>query len=139
MKLGIVPLYKIDELKDLVAVSGSLDLSRFNYLLFANRAANYGFRLIEITGDIYYFLPNSFTGDVFDGLLALREEKGVEYTVHLPIWSVELSSPNERIRRASVDAAIETINMFEELKPLNYVIHTFGALASEFYRMKAYI
>ncbi len=136
MLLGIVPLYNIDDLKETVLDKRGIDLSKFNYIFFAKRAIDYGFRLIEITGDIYHFIPGSFSEETMDKLRVLKEDRKIEYTVHLPIWSVELSSPNKKIRDASVEAVIDTINKFEELKPLNYVIHTFGALASEFSRLK---
>lgn len=126
----------MDELKEIVGTDKGVDFSRFSYLFFAERAIKQGFRLIEITGDIYHFIPNSFEKETMEGLKGLGEELGVEFTVHLPLWSVEPSSPNQRIRIASIEALIETINKFEELKPLNYVIHVFGALASEFSRIK---
>lgn len=55
-------------------------------------------------------------------LLALREEKGVEYTIHLPL-SLALASPNPHLRRASVESLVELFPKAERLEPAYYVLH----------------
>ncbi len=55
-------------------------------------------------------------------LLALQEEKGIEYTIHLPL-SLALASPNPHLRRASVASLREIFPRAERLKPAYYVLH----------------
>ena len=137
MLMGVVPLYNFEDLKNHLFSETGIDFSKFNYVKIVESVAERGFRLFEITGDIYFFLPDSFSEDTLIKIRGLVNTKGYNFTVHLPIWSIEPSSPNKKIREASVDAIVETINHFEEIKPINYVMHTFGALASEFSRLKA--
>lgn len=135
MRLGVVPLYNIEELRDMAASGSGVDLSSFNYLKFVERAVRRGFKHIEITGDIHFFIPNAFNENVLESLRNFARDHDLSFSVHLPIWSIELSSPNKVIRNASVEVSVETINFFEEIKPVNYVVHAFGSLASEFSRL----
>lgn len=136
MKTGIVPLFDISELVRIVRVGDIIDFAKFDYSVLVERGIRDGFKVFEITGDILFFIPNSFREEVMERMVSLSKKYDIDYTVHLPIWSVELSSPNKFIRDASVEACVKTINFFEDLKPINYVIHAFGALASEFSRLK---
>ncbi|MGI8644334.1 MAG: cobamide remodeling phosphodiesterase CbiR, partial [Thermomicrobiales bacterium] len=64
-----------------------------------------------------------------------KEELGLRDTFHLPLWSVEPSTPLQRVRRGSVQALVDTIRATESLKPDAYVMHATNALASEFSRL----
>ena len=136
MLLGIVPLFEIGELADIIVVDGSVDFSRFRYVDLVKKSYDMGFRHVEITGDLMYIIPGSITGETVRELIGLKEELGISFTVHLPIWSVELASPNNAIRKASIQSILDTINLFEDLEPIYYVLHATGALASEFSRFK---
>ncbi|MCK5347089.1 MAG: sugar phosphate isomerase/epimerase, partial [Candidatus Heimdallarchaeota archaeon] len=68
-------------------------------------------------------------------LIEVKEDTGMTYTAHLPLWSIELSSPYPSVRRGSVEATIEAIRAVEPLDPEIYVLHATGALAAEFYHM----
>lgn len=94
-----------------------------------------GFSLIELGGDLTLFFPSAYQPENIDRLLALKEELNLSYTVHLPLWSVEPSTPLESVRMGSVDAIIDVIDAVEPLEPQVYVLHATGALAAEFYRM----
>jgi len=95
-----------------------------------------GFDLIELGGDLSLFFPDAFSPEVIGRLAALRDELGIAYTVHLPLWSVEPSSPLGPVRRGAVEAVVETIRATAPLEPEVYVLHATNALAAEFYRMR---
>ena len=95
-----------------------------------------GFDLIELGGDLSLFFPDAFSAETVAGLAALRDELGIAYTVHLPLWSVEPSSPLGPVRRGAVEAVVETIRATAPLEPEVYVLHATNALAAEFYRMR---
>jgi len=94
-----------------------------------------GFQLAEISTDLAVFLPNALTKKSISKLKDLKNQKGITYTTHLPLWSIELASPHESVRRGSVDATIKAINSVKVLDPEVYVVHATGALAAEFYSM----
>ncbi len=96
---------------------------------------SYGFNPIELTGDMVLFLPHSFSPYAVGRLAELREELGVTYTLHLPLWSVEPSTPLTPVREGSLRALIDAIHTTRPLEPEVYVLHATGALAAEFYRM----
>jgi len=61
-----------------------------------------GFSLIELGGDLAAFMPQTFKPSQIAALQALKSELGLQYTVHLPLWSIELSTPQRYIREGSV-------------------------------------
>lgn len=67
---------------------------------------------------------------------AAKEELGLTYTVHLPLWSVEPSTPLKHVRQGSARALIDTMQATRPLQPEVYVLHGTGALAAEFTQMK---
>jgi len=95
-----------------------------------------GFSLIELGGDLAMFMPQTFVPPAIERLAALREELGLAYTVHLPLWSVEPSTPLTQVRHGSTQAMIDIIKATQPLAPEAYVAHATGALAAEFYRMR---
>ena len=100
------------------------------------RIAQRGFSHIELGGDLMLFFPQMFTPQAIEKLHALKEEAGLCYTVHLPLWSVEPSTPLRRVREGSAWAVIDCIQATMSLEPEAYVLHATGALAAEFYRMR---
>jgi sugar phosphate isomerase/epimerase len=94
------------------------------------------FRLIELGGDLGMFFPSVYAPDSIQRLVDLKAELGLSYTVHLPLWSVEPSTPLTPVRQGSVRAVVNTIQAVEPLQPESYVLHATGALAAEFYRMR---
>jgi sugar phosphate isomerase/epimerase len=61
---------------------------------------------------------------------------GLSYTVHLPLWSVEPSTPLTPVRQGSAQAVIDIVKATQPLDPEVYVMHATGPLAAEFYRMR---
>ncbi len=92
-------------------------------------------RHFEITADLIYVLPGLITQETINALMDLKREYQWNFSVHLPLWSIEPSSPNQYIREASVNCIINTIRLTSPLEPTCYVLHATGALATEFYHM----
>lgn len=98
--------------------------------------ASSGFTLIELGGDLVLFFPQFYAPPAIAKLAALKAEMGLRYTVHLPLWSVEPSTPLAPVREGSVRAVADCIRATLPLEPEVYVLHATGALAAEFYRMR---
>lgn len=102
----------------------------------ARELAAQGFDPIELGVDLSLFFPRAFSPDAVERLAVARQEQGVGYTIHLPMWSVEPSSPLEPVRVGSVRAVVDAIKATAPLEPEVYVLHAMGALAAEFARRK---
>lgn len=96
--------------------------------------AEHGFPLIELAGDVELFLPSAYSTGAVAGLQALKTELDLSYTVHLPLWSVEPSTPQQEVRQGSVAALIRAIETTTPLEPEAYVLHATNALAAEMSR-----
>jgi len=110
-------------------------IARFDHADLARRLHAQGFDPIELGGDMPLFLPQTLAPAAIAALARLKEETGVTYTVHLPLWSVEPSTPLAPVREGSVRALIDTVQATRSLEPEVYVLHATGSLAGEFYRM----
>lgn len=112
-------------------------ISQFNHAKLVRGLAGKGFHLIELGGDLSIFLPHTFHTEALKELADLKHENNLSYTVHLPLWSVEPSTPLPPVREGSIQALVEIILATQTLEPECYVLHATGALAAEFYRMRA--
>ena len=110
-------------------------ITGFDHAGLARSLIEKGFNPIELSGDLALFLPHTFAPPAVDELVALKAETGVTFTVHLPLWSVEPSTPLSFVREGSVQALINNIRATQPLEPKVYVMHATGALAAEFYRI----
>jgi len=99
--------------------------------------ADLGFKVIELNPDLMLFYPRSFDLPAVDRLRALKQSRGLDYTLHLPLWSVEPSTPLQPVRQGSVDALVDAVLRTAPLEPEVYILHATGALAAEFSRMTA--
>ncbi|MDW8033390.1 MAG: cobamide remodeling phosphodiesterase CbiR [Nitrososphaerota archaeon] len=106
----------------------------FNHMQLIKKLVENGFKHIELTADLYYILPESFSKDNIEELDSMRHD-GVSFSVHLPLLSAELDSPIEEVRKASVSAVVKPAEILEELKPLIYVLHIAGPISAELSRM----
>lgn len=111
-------------------------LMGFDHSALVRQLFNAGFRLIELGGDLGMFLPQSYSPESVEKLAALKQELGLRYTLHLPLWSVEPSTPLTQVRHGSRAALVEVIQLTKQLEPESYVLHATGALAAEFYQMR---
>jgi len=110
-------------------------LGAFDHARLAQGLLDVGLNPIELSGDLCLFLPQAYTPQAIAGLMALKE-KGARFSVHLPLWSVEPSTPLSPVREGSVKAMVDVILATKALQPEAYVLHATGALAAEFYNMK---
>lgn len=111
-------------------------IAGFDHAGLVEELAAHGFDPIELGGDLVLFMPQTFSPSAIERLAALKEARGLSYTVHLPLWSVEPSTPLTPVRQGSLRALIECIEATRPLQPEVYVLHATGALAAEFYRMR---
>lgn len=112
------------------------NMAAFDAAALVNGLVENGFHLVELGGDLQLFFPWVFSPEAIERLKALKAERSVEYTVHLPLWSVEPSTLLQPIRASSAGVLIDTIRATLPLDPVSYVLHPVGALASEFYQMR---
>ena len=110
-------------------------LANFDHSKLAEGLADQGFNPIELGGDLGMFIPNAYSPASVEKLASLKS-RGLTYTVHLPLWSVEPSTPLAPVRQGSVEAVAQIIQATRPLEPEVYVLHATGALAAEFYNMK---
>ena len=111
-------------------------IMQFDHAAVVSDLHGHGLNPIELGGDLQLFLPQSFAPPAIEALARLKEEQGVTYTVHLPLWSTEPSTPLGPVRRGSVEALLDTIRAVQPLEPEVYVVHATGSLAAEFYQMQ---
>jgi sugar phosphate isomerase/epimerase len=119
----------------LSAETAMAHLTGFDHASHVRRIAEQGFRTIELGGDLVLFFPGSYDSRAIEGLARLKADMGLSYTVHLPLWSVEPSTPLTPVRQGSARALIEVIEATAPLEPEVCVFHATGPLAAEFYRM----
>jgi sugar phosphate isomerase/epimerase len=110
-------------------------LAKLDHAAIARQLSGFGFDPIELGGDMGLFFSQAFAPETIDRLAALSEETGLGYTVHLPLWSTEPSTPLEPVREGSVRALVDIVERTLPLEPEVYVLHATGALAAEFYGM----
>lgn len=110
-------------------------LATFDQAELAGKLARQGFDPIELGGDLALFLPHTFDAAAIQRLAKLQAESGLRYTVHLPLWSVEPSTPLNPVRQGSLQALVDCIQATQALQIECYVLHATGSLAAEFYRM----
>jgi sugar phosphate isomerase/epimerase len=120
----------------LTAEGAMAHLMGFNYAAHVRRIAEQGFKTIELGGDLLLFFPSSYSPQSVQGLVDLKAELGLSYTLHLPLWSVEPSTPLAPVREGSVRALVQVIQATQPLGVENYVLHATGPLAAEFYHMR---
>jgi sugar phosphate isomerase/epimerase len=136
MRFGIQTLQKAALIPGGVPATEILSyIGSIDHAALARRFFDHGFNPIELSGDMSLFLPHSFAPPAIERLAALKQETGVAYTVHLPLWSVEPSTPLGPVREGSVRAVTSVLQATLPLEPEAYVLHATGALAAEFYRM----
>jgi len=135
LRFGIQP-FEFSNIIGIVSEDGSFDVSRLSIPAIVKRCIEKGFRVIELGLDLGYVLPGSINEKTIEELVSIKQTDGITYTVHLPLWAVEPASPNEFIRKASIDVLADAVRLCEPIKPEAYVIHATGALAAEFSRLE---
>jgi len=134
VRFGITPL-QFDNTLGIIGATGAPDFSQFNYATIIREFQAQGFSLMELTLDVRYVLPGGLTEQTVEALLEAKEDLGLNFTAHLPLWSLEPATPNEFIRNASVQCTVDAIELVKPLDPVVYVLHSTGSLAAEFSRL----
>jgi sugar phosphate isomerase/epimerase len=111
-------------------------IMQFDHAALVQKIHEQGFNLIELGGDLVLFMPHTYAPPAIESLARLKREKGLSYTVHLPLWSVEPSTLLGSVREGSVKAIVDCIRATQPLEPEAYVLHATGALAAEFTQMR---
>jgi sugar phosphate isomerase/epimerase len=111
-------------------------IMQFDHAALVQKIHEQGFNLIELGGDLVLFMPHTYAPPAIESLARLKQEKGLSYTVHLPLWSVEPSTLLGPVREGSVKAIVDCIHATQPLEPEAYVLHATGALAAEFTQMR---
>ena len=68
-------------------------IARLDHADLSRKLFSLGFDPIELGGDMPLFLPHTLAPPTIERLAQLKAETGLAYTVHLPLWSVEPSTP----------------------------------------------
>lgn len=136
MRFGIMAM-QLEALvpQGVAAEQAMANLMAFDHARLAGDLFSRGFNPIELGGDLGMFLPAAFSPEAVEKLAAARAG-GLSYTLHLPLWSVEPSTPLTPVRKGSVEAVVQSIRAASPLEPEVCVLHATGALAAEFYNMK---
>lgn len=131
MRFGITALDWSTVMNQLFS-KNTLDFTQFDFSEIVRITHEHGFSLMELTLDIGYVLPGALAEHQISSLLAIKEELDLTYTAHLPLWSIEPSSPNSFIREASVNCLADAISVVKPLNPEVYVLHNAGWVGAEF-------
>jgi len=78
---------------------------------------------VETTEDLRALYPDVFDAGLYRDLATLSQELGFSWTVHLPFVGINLAAAHEPIRRASVEATLESANSATPLQPDLFVLH----------------
>ncbi|MFW9844279.1 MAG: cobamide remodeling phosphodiesterase CbiR [Candidatus Thorarchaeota archaeon] len=131
LRFGITAL-EIQEVASAVVVDGIPDFSRLDVANLIRNTASQGWSVLELSLDVKHIISNSITENTINNLIRLKEELGLDYTVHLPFWSIELATFNENVRQGSVESIVDSIELTKPLDPEYYVLHATGDLAANF-------
>ena len=136
MRFGIITMQREALVPSGMSVSEAMNyIATLDHADLARRLHSHGFNPIELGGDMQLFLPQSFSKPTIEKLAKIKAASDMSYTVHLPLWSVEPSTPLSPVREGSVQSLVDTIERTLILDPELYVLHATGPLAAEFYMM----
>ena len=138
MKLGITPL-RVEKIISIANEGKGLEgFSNFKFSDLVEEAAQIGFKHLEITSDLFQALPISVNEGELSRLKKIKNRYNITYSMHLPIMSIELASPNNFIREGSINSLIYAFNSFKPIeKDIDiFVIHPTGAFTSEIMDME---
>jgi len=133
MLFGISPL-RFDKIITVInQKKKNSNLSNFHFSDIIEKAAQAGFKHCELTSDVFQLLPLPINNIELEKLKKFKKEYEMSYSVHLPIASVELASPNKFIREGSIQSLMDSINSFKILEHDidMFVLHTSGSFVAE--------
>jgi len=134
LRFGIEPA-KVDSVIGASTDSaGTFNFRKFDYSNVVLETIKRGYKHIELNLDLFHLLHGGFRKNAIENLLKIKNNYDITYSVHLPLWSIEPSSPNRFIREGSANCLIDAVEKVEALDPEIYVLHATGALTAEFSR-----
>ncbi|MFW9933649.1 MAG: hypothetical protein ACFFDR_13455, partial [Candidatus Thorarchaeota archaeon] len=117
MHFGITALEFGPLSKDLIA-GGMASFTNFDTVKHIERMLEIDhISVLELSFDVLHIIPNAFSDQVLDRLVRMKDELGISYTIHLPLWSIELAPFNEPVRKGGVESIVNSINVAEPLEP----------------------
>lgn len=131
LRFGIISP-RMDVLAPKSAELSLATLLGYSQVADVKRLARHGFRVVELNTDVNALLSHALPHTPLEDLIAVKEEMGVSYTVHLPILSIEPASHVPAVRRGAVQATVDAIRALEPLDPERYVYHVSGEMAARF-------
>ncbi|MHA1792139.1 MAG: cobamide remodeling phosphodiesterase CbiR [Promethearchaeota archaeon] len=111
-----------------------VNLNRINPVEVVRSAfERHGIKVIELPADANYFIPGLIEKEEnVRGLQQIRDDLGLEYTIHLPFFQVHLCSLNHHVRAASIKTQVEAIKAYEKIGGINnYVLHLTSELEDQ--------
>jgi len=96
MRFGIMEL-QMDRLiqPNINAGDAVNHILNFDRGLLVSALANEGFKTFELGGDLGLFFPSAYDQRNIQKLVEIKQLLDLSYTIHLPLWSVEPSTPLE--------------------------------------------
>ncbi len=133
MRFGITPI-NIDNITSMFDKDKGLSsFLNFRYSDVVLDAVEMGYQHCEMTLDLFQILQISISDKEIQKLKNIKKTHDITYSAHLPIWSIELASPNRFIREASVESLIDSYKKLKSLEPEIdvFVLHPSGAFVAE--------
>ncbi|HDJ89928.1 MAG TPA: hypothetical protein ENG40_04470, partial [Thermoprotei archaeon] len=132
MRFGILP-FDIASIAERVVSIISFGRGRISSIPFIEKVVSKGFKHIELSLDVLQVFPMLLDKESLKWISNKIKDNVFTVTAHLPLWGLEPSWINEKIRKASIETIVDSINTIENfLHPEYYVFHIAGKQVSEF-------
>jgi len=132
MRFGILP-FDITLVAEKVISILSFGKGELSSIPFIEKVVSKGFKHIELSLDVLQVFPMLLDERSLKWISHKVKDRVFTVTAHLPLWGLEPSWINERIRKASIETIIDSIKTIENfLHPEYYVFHIAGKQVSEF-------
>ncbi len=112
---------------------GLESFQKFSFSEVVLDAIERGYQHCELSLDIFEILPFPVKEDDLAKLKEYKKKYDITYSAHFPIWSIELCSPNQFIREASIASVLNSFKTFKFLEPDIdvFVLHPSGSWTSD--------
>ncbi|MHA1489308.1 MAG: hypothetical protein ACTSRI_06605 [Promethearchaeota archaeon] len=116
MRFGITPIEIDNFMSKFDKDKGLSSFLNFRYSDVVLNAVEMGYQHCEITLDLFQILPISISDKEIQKLKNIKKTYDITYSAHLPIWSIELASPNRFIRQfdSFIKKPIQIFNTFSK-------------------------
>ena len=97
LRFGITPVDENNMVSIFNKGKGLQSFLNFKFSDVILEAAERGYNHCEITLDIFQILPIPVNDEEIQKLKEIKKKYDMTYSAHFPIWSIDLSSPNNEI------------------------------------------